>query len=224
MVEVAGRKATRVRKYQGDRKGRDCAPNSYDWESAYRSGVFKHWESDHPSPELVALVAAGLLEASGKVLDVGCGGGLDAIFLAKCGFKVVGIDISATALNIARKRARRAYVSVSWREGNILEMPIADGSTDFINDRGVFHIVEEVDRPQYGAELFRVLKPGGIILIRGASEPREEQFNPVTAKAIDKHFPPSRFSRGPVLPLPLMSVAGVMRAKIAVLRKVSSFS
>lgn len=191
----------------------------HDWESAYRSGDFKHWEFDHPSPELVALVAAGLLETRGKVLDVGCGGGLDAIFLARYGFKVVGVDISATALKIARKRARRAHVKVSWREGNVLELPIADGSTDFINDRGVFHIIAESDRPRYAAELFRVLKPGGMILIRGASEAGEEQFNPVTARAIDKHFPSSRFLRGRVLPLPLLSVAGVMRAKIVVLRK-----
>ena len=57
--------------------------NSYDWESAYKSGDFKHWEFNHPSPELVTLVAAGLLETRGRVLEVGCRGGLDAIFLAR---------------------------------------------------------------------------------------------------------------------------------------------
>jgi 2-polyprenyl-3-methyl-5-hydroxy-6-metoxy-1,4-benzoquinol methylase len=77
------------------------------WESAYESGEFKHWEFSYPSPELIALVAAKVPRRNAVVLDVGCGGGTDAIFMAQSGFRVIGIDISASVLRIAEKRAKK---------------------------------------------------------------------------------------------------------------------
>ncbi len=194
------------------------------WDSAYTSGEFKHWESDHPSPELVALVAANIVREGSRVLDVGCGGGLEAIFLAKCGFRVVGVDFSGVALQIARRRARQARAKVEWRQGDALELPIDSASIDFINDRGVFHVIDEADRPRYASELSRVLKRGGAILIRGSRTSREEHFNPVTERAIDKHFPSSEFRRGPVLPIALLSVVGTMDGRMVVLTKIGSES
>ncbi len=190
------------------------------WESAYTSGEYEHWEFNYPSPELVALVAAGIIPPGGRVLDVGCGGGREAIFLAQCGFQVIGVDISRAALAIARKRAREARVHIDWRRGDVLALPVEDARIDFINDRGLFHLIDDADRPRYAAELTRVCKPGGMILIRGASEALEERFNPVTEAAIATHFPASKFQRGPVLPIPLLSVAGVMDGRIVVLRKI----
>ncbi len=190
------------------------------WESAYTSGEYEHWEFNYPSPELVALVAAGIIPPGGRVLDVGCGGGREAIFLAQCGFQVIGVDISRAALAIARKRAREARVHIDWRRGDVLALPVDDASMDFINDRGLFHLIDDADRPRYAAELTRVCKPGGSILIRGAGEALEERFNPVTEAAIATHFPALKFQRGPVLPIPLLSVAGVMDGRIAVLHKI----
>ncbi len=191
------------------------------WENAYDSDEYKHWEFSYPSPELVALVAAGLLKRNAKIVDVGCGGGIDDIFLARCGFRVIGVDISATALRIAGKRAKKARVEVGWCRGNVLQLPIKDDITDFVFDRGLFHLVEEGDRPTYASELFRVLKKKGRALIRGSSgESPHGQFNPVTEEAIDRYFSASKFERGPVLPLPLFSVEGLMDGRIVALRKI----
>lgn len=190
------------------------------WESAYTSGEYEHWEFNYPSPELVALVAAGTIPTGGRVLDVGCGGGREAIFLAQCGFAVIGLDISRAALGIARKRARAARVHVDWRRGDVMALRIDDASIDFINDRGLFHLIDDADRPQYATELCRVCKPGGIILIRGASEVLEERFNPVTEAAMDTYFPAPKFRRGPVLAIPMLSVVGTIEGRIAVLRRV----
>lgn len=143
--------------------------NDY-WENAYESEEHKHWEFSYPSPELVALAAAGVPRRNARVLDVGCGGGTDAIFMAQCGFRVTGVDISAAALRIAEKRAEEALVEVDWRRGNVLELPIDDESIDFVTDRGLFHLIEDHDRPKYASELFRVLKNRGRALIRGASK------------------------------------------------------
>ncbi len=191
-----------------------------EWESAYRDGDYTHWEFNYPSPELTTLVAAGLLKVHARVLDVGCGGGLDAIFLAQCGFQVIGIDFSGTALRIARKRARQAHVAVNWTLADAFELPLADESMDFINDRGVFHIIGNRDRPRYASELSRVLKFGGALLVRGSADAK--RFVPVTEKAIDRYFPSPAFRRGPVLPIPLFSVVGAMDARIAVLFKSAS--
>jgi len=193
--------------------------NDY-WENAYESGEYKHWEFSYPSPELVALAAANVPRRNTRVLDVGSGGGIDAIFMAQCGFKVTGVDISAAALKIAEKRAEEAHVEVNWLRGSILELPIEDKSIDFITDRGLFHLIEDCDRPRYASEIFRVLKKSGRALIRGASgKSPHDQFNPVTEEAIDRFFSRSKFKRGPVLPIPLFSVEGSMDARIVMLQK-----
>ncbi|MGD0645103.1 MAG: class I SAM-dependent methyltransferase [Candidatus Bathyarchaeia archaeon] len=105
------------------------------WENAYESAEYKHWEFGYPSPELVALAAAKVPRRNAKVLDVGCGGGIDAIFMAQCGFRVTGVDVSAAALRIAGKRAEKALVKAGWLRGSVLELPIDDESIDFVTDR-----------------------------------------------------------------------------------------
>jgi ubiquinone/menaquinone biosynthesis C-methylase UbiE len=190
------------------------------WESAYESGEYKHWEFSYPSPELIALAAANIPLRNARVLDVGSGGGTDAIFMAQCGFRVTGVDISAAALKIAEKRAEKGHVEVDWLRRNVLELPIEDASIDFITDRGLFHLIEDHERPRYASEFFRVLKNRGRALIRGASgESPHDQFNPVTEGAIDRYFSNSKFKRGPVLPIPFFSVEGSMDARIVMLQK-----
>jgi len=197
--------------------------NDY-WENAYESREYEHWEFSYPSPELVALAAARVPRRNASVLDVGCGGGTDAIFMAQCGFRVTGVDISASALRIAQKRAEEALVEADWRRGNVLELPIDDESVDFVTDRGLFHLIEDRDRPRYASELFRVLKNRGRALIRGASrESAQDRFNPITEEAISRHFSASRFKRGPLLPIPLFSVEGFIDARIVMLQKTGHY-
>ena len=194
--------------------------NSY-WENAYKNGEYKHWEFSYPSAELIALATAGVPQRNARVLDVGSGGGNDAIFMAQCGFRVTGVDISAAALKIAEKRAEKAHVKVDWLRGNVLELPVKDASIDFITDRGLFHLIEDLDRPKYASEFFRVLKNKGRALIRGASgKSPHDQFNPVTEEAIDRYFSNSKFKRSPVLSIPLLSVEGCMDARIVMLQKI----
>ncbi|HTY74345.1 MAG TPA: class I SAM-dependent methyltransferase [Candidatus Nanoarchaeia archaeon] len=194
--------------------------DSYDWDTAYKNHSFEHWEFNYPSPELSALVATGSFKKNCKMLDVGCGGGLDAIFLAQSRFNVIGVDISPTALKIAKRRAKKANVKVDWRLGNILDLPVENESIDFVTDRGLFHVVEDKNRQTYSSEVHRVLKLHGRLLIRGASKESStgDRFNPVTEEAMKKYFS-STFKIGPVLPLPLFSTVGVMDGRIVVLRK-----
>ncbi len=86
------------------------------WDERYRSAD-AIWSGD-PNPQLVAEVA-GL--ASGTALDIGCGEGADAVWLAERGWHVTAIDISGVALERARSAASNAGVAerIDWRHGDI---------------------------------------------------------------------------------------------------------
>lgn len=140
--------------------------------------------------------------------------------MAKCGFDVTGIDISAAAIKIAEKKLKKAHVEVNWLRGSVLELPLSNGTIDFITDRGLFDLIDDHDRAKYASEFFRVLKNSGQVLIRGKNkETSHGQFNPTTEESIDKYFLKAKFSRGPVLAIPLFSVEGSMDAKIVMLNK-----
>jgi len=190
------------------------------WDPAYRSGEHRHWEVGNPSPELAALVASGVFKKGARILDAGCGGGLDAIFLAQLGFRVTGVDQSGVALRIAARRAKKAGVPVDWRPGTAAALPVGDSSIDIVTDRGLFHILEDGERKGYASEVYRVLKTGGRAVIRGAGEEvGRHRFNPVTEEAIDRFFTQSRFQRGPVVRIPLFSKESALSCRMVVLEK-----
>ncbi len=120
------------------------------------------------SPEL-----AGFLAASGasvrRAVDIGCGTGADAVFLAGQGIATTGVDFSAVAIEHARRRASEAGVDVEWVVGDVLSLPLADASVDLATDRGCLHHVAASDQPRYAAEVARVLREGGTLLIRDLS-------------------------------------------------------
>jgi SAM-dependent methyltransferase len=192
----------------------------YNWDLDYESGDFRHWEPDPSSPELAVLIAAGLIVKNAKILDVGCGGGLDTIFMAQRGFSAVGVDLSRKALEIAKAREGRVHVKIDWLLGSVFDLPIESQAIDFVMDRGLFHLIGDIDRPKYSSEILRVLRPQGYLLIRGASKDTgHERFNPVTDEAIDRFFPKLNWKRGSVVPIPLFSPAGVIDARIVILKK-----
>ncbi|MCC7477324.1 class I SAM-dependent methyltransferase [bacterium] len=190
------------------------------WDQAYASGEYlEHWDYRFPSQELVSLVASGAISPGSRVLDIGCGAGREIVFLARCGYEAVGVDLSAEALKIGAERAHQAGVSVDFRLGSALQLPLEDASIDFANDRGCFHHIADMLRMQYAEEVARVLRPGGRLMLRGCREEGDESFVLVTEAVIDQYFRPEVFSRGPVLPIELISDAGSLKANVVVLTR-----
>jgi SAM-dependent methyltransferase len=191
------------------------------WDLAYRDGDhLEHWESPHPSQELAALVAAGLLVQGCAVLDIGCGAGRDTIFLAQCGFHAIGVDLSVEALKIARQRSEAAALAVEWHLADARHLPLGDATVDFVSDRGCFHTIEREDRRRFAGEVDRVLGSGGSVMIRGAARDCEEEgLVAVDAEEIDRCFPEQRFERGPLVPFFLTAPAGDLEGRVVVLRK-----
>lgn len=176
---------------------------SSDWDHAYRTGDYKkYWGIPYPSQELVCFVANFPPTNQQVALDVGCGAGQEAIFLAQQGFSVIGIDQSEAAIKIATSQSAKVGVQIDWKLGNVLSLPIDDQSVDFINDRGCLHHISEDDRHRYAQELARVIKPTGKVLIRGCREVNNERFYAVTQNTIEQHFSPF-FTHSPILPIEL---------------------
>jgi ubiquinone/menaquinone biosynthesis C-methylase UbiE len=106
---------------------------------------------------------AEMLPAGSVILEVAPGPGFLAVELAKQGFAVTGLDISATFVELATKNAAAAGVKAHFKRGNASEMPFSDQSFDFLVCRAAFKNFSD----PVGAltEMHRVLKPGGRGLI-----------------------------------------------------------
>jgi len=177
-----------------------------NWDDAYSSGDYReHWDYRHPSQELATALASGLAPAGGTVLDIGCGAGRDAIFAARLGFQVYGVDLSPQAIAIAREQAQAAGVIVEWQVGSATQLPIPDSAIDLACDRGCLHHIPVVERPSYFAEIARVLKVNGRLLLRGAASGEDNLFNPILPETIDPFLSDNGLQRGPFLPLILMA-------------------
>ena len=123
---------------------------------------------------LARRMSAGLTEGA-SVLEVAPGPGYFAIELAKLGrYKITGLDVSETFVEIASKNARDAGVEVDFRRGNASKMPFADGLFDLIVCRAAFkNFSEPVEALR---EMRRVLRPGGkaVIIDLRKDTPKEE--------------------------------------------------
>ncbi|MBV9951240.1 MAG: class I SAM-dependent methyltransferase [Acidimicrobiia bacterium] len=100
-----------------------------EWDARYGERGDAMW-SGRPNGRLVAEVE-GL--TPGRALDVGCGEGADAIWLASQGWMVTAIDISQVALDRARRAADAAGVAVDWRCGDALQTRFDAGSFDLVS-------------------------------------------------------------------------------------------
>ncbi|MBY6037773.1 class I SAM-dependent methyltransferase [Fictibacillus nanhaiensis] len=115
---------------------------------------------DGADENLVDYVERGLIKP-GRVLELGCGPGRNAIFLAELGFEVDAVDLSSEGLEWARERASEKGVDVNFIQGNIFKLDLPHNHYDFIYDSGCFHHVPPHRRVSYLNLLNDCLKTGG---------------------------------------------------------------
>lgn len=115
-----------------------------------------------PDENLASYVERGLVKP-GRALDLGCGPGRNALYLAAAGFAVDAVDLSPTALGWAAERAREAGADVRFHLGDAFapDGPVPPGPYDLIHDSGCFHHLPPHRRVSYLALLDRALAPGG---------------------------------------------------------------
>ena len=129
-----------------------------EWDARYTEGEGTMW-SGRPNGRVVAEVQG--LEP-GRALDVGCGEGADAVWLASRGWTVTAIDVSAVAVGRARAAADAAGVVVTWRTADVLRSPLPAASFDLVS-------LQYPALPKAAGEagvraLLDTVAPGGVLL------------------------------------------------------------
>jgi arsenite methyltransferase len=109
----------------------------------------------------------GTINEGETVLDIGCGSGVDTIFAAKMtgpAGKVVGIDLMPEMLQRAKENLKSANLdNVIYQEASAVKLSFPDENFDVVISNGVFNLVP--DKARALSEVFRVLKPGGRLMI-----------------------------------------------------------
>ncbi|MEU6174697.1 class I SAM-dependent methyltransferase [Streptantibioticus parmotrematis] len=121
-----------------------------------------------PDENLATYLDRGLI-APGRALDLGCGAGRNASYLAAHGFEVDAVDLSPVAVAWAEDRAREAGADIRFVRGDAFALPAAElsGPYDLVVDSGCFHHLPPHRRVSYLALLDRVLAPGGHVALTG---------------------------------------------------------
>jgi SAM-dependent methyltransferase len=115
---------------------------------------------DWPDENLAEWFGEGLL-APGRVLELGCGNGRNASYLARLGCRVDAVDFSAQAIERARERAVRTGADVAFQCCSIFDAEFTAQAYDLVYDSGCFHHVPPHRREGYAELVYRALKPGG---------------------------------------------------------------
>ena len=130
--------------------------NGFFSDRAKPCPFFVEW----PDESLVEWFDGGLL-TPGHVLELGCGHGRNAAFLAGLGCTVDAVDFSAKAIEWAVERANAAGVPVNYQCCSIFDTTFTEGSYDLVYDSGCFHHLPPHRRKDYAELVRRALKPGG---------------------------------------------------------------
>jgi SAM-dependent methyltransferase len=131
------------------------------WDERYRSRDTGIW-SGKPNVILVAEVS-GLVP--GRALDVGCGEGADALWLAERGWRVTGVDISTVALERAAAQGKALGLDVVWQHADVLAEPPEAGAFDLVSAH--FMHLPSVERIALYDRLADAVAPGGTLLLVG---------------------------------------------------------
>src|SRR3954467_52010 len=163
-------------------------PSQELFENAYQGtaaemglGTKPPWSIGEPQPEIAELIGQGKFH--GEVLDVGCGEGAVGLYLAERGFTTVGLDLSPTAIELAKaEAAKRGLTNASFAVADISAFTGYDGRFNTIVDSTLFHSIPVEAREGYQQSIVRAAAPGAsyFALVFDRAGLPEGPANPVT--------------------------------------------
>ena len=133
------------------------------WDGRYRRGEIP-WDTGIVPPEVVAWITSGRV-AEGWALDLGCGSGVSSHYLARHGFRVLGIDLALSALARARHVSATNGLAAYFCAGDAADLGFARVTASLALDVGCFHTLAPDRRQAYIASLASHVSSGGYYLL-----------------------------------------------------------
>lgn len=138
------------------------------WENIYQTKQPEavSWFQAHATRSLEIIRSVGA-SRDAHIIDVGGGASRLVDDLLNDGFKHVSVlDLSASALDVARKRLGASGNTVSWIAGDIRDVNLPAQTYDIWHDRAVFHfLIDPTDRAAYVRQVMKAVKPGGHVIV-----------------------------------------------------------
>jgi methyl halide transferase len=147
-----------------------------DWDAIYRQGT-PPWETGAAAKELIRVLDEGIVRP-GTALELGCGTGADAIWLAGHGFEVTAVDVSPMAVERARVRAEGENPLPRFVLADVFKFAQTAGQFDFVYDAGFYHCVRQFNLDGLLDVLWRVTRPGSYYLSLVGSDGEEAEGGP----------------------------------------------
>ena len=152
----------------------------YEWDERYAE--HDRIGSGRPNGALVAEVAE---LPTGRVLDVGCGEGADAVWLARQGWQVTALDVSQVALERARRHAADAGVEISFVHSGLVEADLPAGGFDLVSAQYPALLKTADHAPE--RVLLQAVAPSGILLtFAGGVDPADYVLPADVVAALDE--------------------------------------
>ena len=121
------------------------------------------WHREEPALLLPEVIKSH--PKPGRAIDIGCGSGVDSVYLAERGWDVTSLDFVSDALAMTQARAQRAKVSVTTVHADILEWDAPRDAFDLVVDIGCLHSKTGAARRIHRDQVVKMLKPGGDYLL-----------------------------------------------------------
>jgi SAM-dependent methyltransferase len=132
------------------------------WDASYDDGPAP-WDIGHPQPAIARVVDAGGIR--GTVLDAGCGTGETALYVAARGHVVLGVDVAATAIEMARAKSHARAIDAEFAVADAFALEQLGRRFDTVIDSGLFHAFEGDERTRYAASVAAITEPGGTLYV-----------------------------------------------------------
>jgi SAM-dependent methyltransferase len=158
----------------------------HDFEALYAGGEPPPWDIGRPQPEVVKLSDDG--ELRGDVLDVGCGTGENALFLASRGHPVVGVDLAPAAIARAQAKAAERGARATFLVHDALDLGALRHRFTTALDCGLFHVLAGPDRRRYAESVAAALGSGGTLHLLCFSDEEPQAPHPVAQWEIRDAF------------------------------------
>ena len=145
------------------------------FQTAYVEGSAP-WDIGAPQRVFITLFRDG--EIGGRVVDVGCGTGENALYLAEQGLDVTGVDLAPAAIERAQNRAAERGVAARFEVADVLDLHAFSDTFDSGIDSGCFHVFDDDGRARYVRSLHGALHPGGRLFIMTFSDRQPGTWGP----------------------------------------------